>query len=615
MKRAQNIWASLGITFCAVAITLSLQTAGAFHLLSLKAYDLFTVGKTVLAPEPFRGPISLIAIDDATLEVPPFTIPLSSWHTNFSVVMEGLAMGNASVIGMDFLLPEKIFDREAEEFHQFSRKWLRMLAGIREREQRVIFNYIQFQDRALVPAFPYRIAMGPENLALANLRTDSDDFVRHHKLWYEDARGNRVQTFAWAIAKRFDPDLAKARLPLGPELAISFLHPIPAFPTHPMYEVYQRAKAQDVEWLRERFDGRIVLIGATNSLDKDFVATPMNFLATTQRRNMPGVEVHAHILNTLLSRKSQSQLSTAAQGGLFAALALLTAMGVLLTSRMVMFGAMPLLLAAAVGGAFILFTRGVELPTVPMLAAMFLAGAMAILWREYGMEREKKQLRKLFQRYLPPHVVDKLAATQDAEFFKGERRELCILISDVRGFTTWSKEQEPQVVVARLNEYFDAMTQIIQQHGGVVDKFLGDGILAFFGIVDQEDSPSLSAGKAALEMLTKLDELNAHWAAEGEPVFRIGIGMHTGPVMVGNIGSRHKSEFTVIGDPVNVASRLESMTKQLGCPILVTKAFYDDVKSRMLLDDKGEVAIRGHSTMHAYALVGVSPGSEKGMEL
>ncbi len=609
MKKVRSHLTCAGIACGVTLFILLLEMFGTFYFLKLKAYDFFTVAKTVVAPVEYRAPISLIAIDDATLETEPFTIPLSSWHTMFDAVLNGMADANASVVGMDFLLPERLFDHVSPEFKGFSRKWLKPLADIRRKGLPAVFNYVQFKERVLLPALPYRFAIGRENLALANLRTDRDDFVRHHKLWYEGQDGSRVHTFAWAIAIRHDPTLEATRGTGSPDMAIDFLFPVPAFPTYPMHEVYARAKAGDMDWLREHFAGRIVLIGATNALDKDFIATPMNFLATGEKRKMPGVEVHAQIINTLLSGVTHHELPTYGKIALYLLLGFAAAAGVIFANRQVMFGLEPLLMAVFLGISLWLFTHNIELPVVKGVGAIILGGAVALLWREYGMEREKKLQRKLFQRYLPSHVVDKLMEMGDAEFFKGERRELCILFSDIRGFTTWSKDQPPQEVVGRLNEYFEAMTQVVQHHGGVVDKFLGDGLLAFFGIVKNDESPSLSGGKAALEMQDVLESLNAAWALKGEHLFKIGVGMHTGPVMVGNIGSQSKSEFTVIGDPVNVASRLESMTKQLGCPILVTEAFYDDVKSSMVFEDQGEVAVRGHSTMHAYALVSLAPAA------
>ncbi|MDY6852703.1 MAG: adenylate/guanylate cyclase domain-containing protein, partial [Thermodesulfobacteriota bacterium] len=159
--------------------------------------------------------------------------------------------------------------------------------------------------------------------------------------------------------------------------------------------------------------------------------------------------------------------------------------------------------------------------------------------------------------------------------------------------------------VGRLNEYFEAMSAVIVSEGGVVDKFLGDGIMAFFGAFDEEPPPSLAGARAALKMLADLERLNAGWEARGEETFRIGVGMHTGMVKIGNIGSHNKMEYTVIGDAVNLASRLQDKTKSLGEPIVMSEETYHDLTGVAMAEDKGFLDIKGRAQSRVYALKGL----------
>jgi adenylate cyclase len=241
-------------------------------------------------------------------------------------------------------------------------------------------------------------------------------------------------------------------------------------------------------------------------------------------------------------------------------------------------------------------------------------GSFAILLSYFGalwchffiVNREKRKLRNLFQRYLPPVIIQQLLSLEDTDFFAGQEKQLCILFSDIRSFTTYSEKKTPAQVVARLNEYFDAMADVVTAYGGIVDKFIGDGLLAFFGIVKPQENPSISGAHCAWEMLAKLEALNTLWTDRGEDPFRIGIGLHTGRVMVGNIGSKIKTEFTVIGDAVNLASRLEGMTKELNAAILLSETVYQDIKNLFDVSAKGMVTLKGRSPEKAYELIGLA---------
>ena len=203
--------------------------------------------------------------------------------------------------------------------------------------------------------------------------------------------------------------------------------------------------------------------------------------------------------------------------------------------------------------------------------------------------REKQRIRDVLGKVVDPLVADRLLAAKGVDL-GGTRSELAILMSDVRGFTSRSESIEPEHLVGDLNTYFTRMVQVVQEGGGVVDKFIGDGLLAVFGLDDPSGACD-AAVRAALQMQEALAEINPSLRSP----MRIGVGVHRGPVISGLVGSPERLEFTVIGDAVNTASRLESLTKQVDAPVVVSATVYDDIAPELqaLFRDLGEHPLKG----------------------
>lgn len=234
-----------------------------------------------------------------------------------------------------------------------------------------------------------------------------------------------------------------------------------------------------------------------------------------------------------------------------------------------------------------------------------------MIGRMIEKERERAYLDRLFGQYVSPEVRDRLMSS---EAVHGETRDVTVLFCDIRSFTTLCEGQAPATVVDHLNQYLDEMVACIHAEGGVVDKFIGDAIMATFGGLTPLTSPCEAAVKAALRMQQELAILRSEWTLRRLPLLQSGIGIHHGPVLLGPVGSEQRREFTVIGDVVNTASRLEALTKEHDRPIVISEAVFsrlsDEMKRRF--GGLGTVQIKGRS--ETVGFFGISPQACYGNE-
>jgi adenylate cyclase len=194
-------------------------------------------------------------------------------------------------------------------------------------------------------------------------------------------------------------------------------------------------------------------------------------------------------------------------------------------------------------------------------------------------QHKEQKIRNIFQKYVPKAVIDQFFASPE-QMLVGEDRVLALLFSDIRGFTTISEQMRPDEVVDSLNAYFSLMVDIIMRNRGVVDKYMGDAIMAFYGAPERTRYEASEAVQSALEMLETLKDFNKWQTDKGRPEFRIGIGINYGVVTVGNIGSEKKMDYTVIGDMVNLGSRLEGLTKVYQQPLIISESVASKVKEQ-----------------------------------
>jgi adenylate cyclase len=327
--------------------------------------------------------------------------------------------------------------------------------------------------------------------------------------------------------------------------------------------------------------GKVVVVGATAPVLKDVFTT-----STASEDLMAGPEVQAAAIQTVLDDFPLRGAPGWLDGLLIAALGLAGALG---TARLRPLRGAAFGLAAAalfLVGAQLAFGAGLIVSVLYPLAALVLGvvGALAVSVAVGAFERER--VRDMFARFVPEAVVDDVLARLDDDLrLGGERRVVTVLFSDIRGFTTYSEDRSPEEVIEVLNRYLTVMSDVILDHGGTLIAYMGDGIMATFGAPTEQVDHADRALAAAQEMAgPALEEVNAWLRARGGANFTIGIGLNSGPVMAGNVGSERRMEYTTIGDTTNTASRLESMTKGSEHTIFLA----DSVRS-MLTRDRGDL--------------------------
>jgi len=334
--------------------------------------------------------------------------------------------------------------------------------------------------------------------------------------------------------------------------------------------------------------GKIALVGTTAPGLEDLRAAPVN-------ASFPGVEVHANLIAGILD----GELKQKPQYAMGAEVLFLAAIGIALAVLLPQLSALWASVAAVAGAALFVgvnfaFWQGGQV--LPLAGLVLMVAALYTMNMAYGYfveSRSRRQLAGRFGEYVPPELVDWMSRDPERYSMMPRSAELTILFCDVRGFTSISESLKPEALREYINEYLTTMSEIIRsRHRGTLDKYIGDAIMAFWGAPVDNPDHARSALAAALDMLHACDELNARFKARGWPQLKIGIGVNSGTVRVGDMGSRIRRAYTAMGDAVNVASRLEGLTKAYGVGILVGEATRERVKG-MTFREVDRVRVKG----------------------
>ncbi len=353
----------------------------------------------------------------------------------------------------------------------------------------------------------------------------------------------------------------------------------------------------------ERLRDRIVLVGSTAAGAADVWATPLDPL-------LPGVEIHANFIENILDggfirrglRENMVDLGFIVLCSLGAGVLLSVVRPARATAILIIGLGLYLWLS------YYLFARHriwivAFLPT----ATLTVNYAGIVSYRFFFEEREKKKIRGAFQQYLPPGLIKELLEHPELLRLGGEEKELTAMFSDIREFTSLSEGLTPSALVELLNQYFSAMTDVIFKHWGTLDKYIGDAIMAYWGAPYPQTDHAERACYAGLGMLQALNALQSRRTAEGRPPINIGVGINTGPMLVGNMGSSRRFNFTIMGDNVNLASRLEGLNKEFHTRLIISESTYQATRGKFVARELDLIRVKGKmKPVKIYELLGRS---------
>jgi adenylate cyclase len=594
--------AALLLWLAGLVVALAISLGGAGRPIDLLCWDLLHQWSGERWP---AERVAIVAVDEASLNAYPDT-PVMFWTPIFARAAANARAAGARVVAFDFLFSISAERWLASEGVTDS-EWVRTYESHFRQQlasgEVILAAALGDQGDLLLPTTEFLFALPDYNLAgligLANLHTDPDGAVRRFSAIYGDGGDGYTPNLSLAaLAVRAAG--GEVNGPVAPESEwISWLGPPGTVPRLPIATVAAEgfAKTPAAALLRDR----IVLVGVEYAGFKDSHPTPWTrSLFSLAQHEMPGVEIHAQIAEGLLQGRVTSEWPLTAQFALSATLLLPFAWWVVRRPPLAAFALALLWLSLPPIAAALLFQQQTLFSPSAGVAAILAMITLATVARLSHVGRERMRITRLFSHYLSPKLVERMAASGRMPELGGESVEATVLFSDIRGFTTLSEQLPATEVVALLNRYFDRACDVIDRHEGSIDKFIGDAIMVEFGAPVDNCHHASNALAAALELVDVAAGMR-EWLASRYPdkelqPFRIGVGIHTGELVFGNIGSRRRMEFTAIGDAVNLASRLEGMSKTIGCEIVVSEATWQQADhERFQFGEPHEVQARGRS--------------------
>jgi adenylate cyclase len=573
------------ISGCA-AILFSLTNIG--ELAELKGYDLLHLLKRT---EKSPVDIVIIAIDEPSFAKTGLQWP---WPRSLHArLVDVLKQEGASVIGFDVIFSGYSNTDEDADFGQSLKKAGNVcLASDVELIQRQ--RYAQEMVTEPIPILKENSFQG-----IVAIQMDRDAVVRK----FYPVKEHEI-LFAKQVARLH----SKKEFDIKDNTYIFYTGPPDSFTTVSYYQ----ALDPSVYLPPHFFSGKIVLIGKISKnvtkLDKqrsDVFATP--FLFSSGSRLMSGVEIQANMVFDFLHGTFITRMNRVASGVL---LLIIGIAGSFLQIRWkpVLSGILTILLfGIAIAVSYYVFhAYRIWTPTgtiaVPLALAYTVHGIHAFI----QTEKMRRKIKRVFSHAVSPAVLETVLKNPEKLKLGGVRAEVTILFSDIAGFTRISEKLQPEEVGHLINRYFDEMTRIVLQYRGTIDKFIGDAVMAFWGAPLPDEEQSLNACRAAIAMQVRMTSLRAEIKREGLPEITTGIGVHTGPVIAGNMGSSELFSYTVMGDTVNVASRLESANKELGTSVLISKPVFEKAGPHIYARSLGKIPFAGKTDgIEVFELLGL----------
>ena len=539
-------------------------------------------------PRPLPDDVVLIGINSDTETAYPE--PIALWHRHLAAMLHALAKAKPRAVGVDIVPPERSFDGIMPGID------LAMMRGMIDLKRVAPIVYVQTVSARgeLVPVQPnFRGILGPANLGVDQQLSDPDGVSRYFSERRILGAGGVARTFAGQLLHHLGQPAGEGYIDYSVGAALQYI---------PMHAMVGWSEQQ----LARAFAGKVVLVGWATR-ERDRWPLPARLLAVdpdgaegASAYNQPGVLVHLQVLRSHFA------------GGLLRPLPLPLALVLATIAALVVFlrPSAAVVLSLALGAPLALLALGlasivafkVVLPLALPVAALWTALIVRGVFDAVEAVVERVRLQQSFAGQVSPAVLQEMLGGGLTPGVSGQLAEVCVLFSDVRDFTTLSEKMPPEVITTVLQRYFDRMVHAVHRFDGTVDKFIGDGMMVLFGAPRQSADPCGDAVQCALAMMSQLDALNVEFAREGLPTLVIGIGINYGTVTVGNIGSSERHNYSAIGDAVNVAARVEGLTKDLGRKIVITEAVVSRIGERFHFDPLGTHNVKGHSPVRVWGI-------------
>jgi CHASE2 domain-containing sensor protein len=613
---------TIGISGVVVIVVALMRQTTAFQDLNLWTYDFLVNHVGANAPSSH---VVIVDFDDATFErIQRFPIP----RNQVAEVIERVGAAKPSIIGLDFLLSEPRTPAEDQA----------MQAALTNAGNVIVVSqwgagglpsvlpmpqFCQPETGSGASGFCTEGTPGAMGFAFINLPVDSDGFIRRMMLFSADA--HPAASFPLSIAQQYSGEAIRPAGPDGAQFAGHFLPYaerqlktvlIGGWSANPAPSL-SASELLDGKIPNSVFAKKIVLIGQSSDAARDREFTPVFRRQTRSgiRLRLSGTQIHATAIETLLSGNAIRPTSTKALfiiGFLLACLA--TWILLQFAPRYSLLTICLLLIGCYVVAQTLFQFQHRWLQFLTMQACVTLAVPFTLTY-QFVRERflrsaalqEREQVMGLFSRYVAPEVANEIWKRRNEVVLAGEERVATVLFSDIRSFTAVTAGKPSKTVLAWLNQYLTAMDQVITEEGGFLNKFIGDGLMVLFGVPlshgTEEDAAR--ALRTAIRMNWKVQELNHLQAHDPDYLpLKIGVGIHTGPLTCGNVGSQNRLEYSVIGETVNLASRLESLTKDFRTEIVISEATYQHVAGHFPgLRDLGPAHVRGfEEKIRLYAI-------------
>lgn len=564
---------SLLAALLAVVLVAALSLGRAWDSVEAKVFDLFT---TLSAPRASALPLVILAIDEPTFQELKLQWPFP--RRLHARLLERLHADGAAAVGFDvvFAEPSNAVDDDA-----FARAIARNGPVVLASTQEALDN-ANASVWTLVTPLDSLLAAGAQAGDIT-VRPDDDYVVRR--------QAPAPDSFSALLA----PHVAGAKPAPRPAQLIGYLGPRGTFDTRSYYQALEPGLLPP-----GFFKGKVVLVGRSirsaveiQRSQADLFNSPFA-AAHSGDRLFPGVEIQATLLANRVQGGGLDPLHPAWSLGLVAALGTLLA----LAGRRLHPGVSAAIAAGAVAGvaalSYLLFTAArLWLPPVFPMAALTAAYGAAGLVGYLQVRQRATRIRGMFSQYVPPTVVARLVEQPQLMRLGGEAREVTLMFTDLANFTTLSEMLSAEQTVEVLTAYFNTMTPIIHRHGGTVDKFIGDAVMAFWGAPLDDARHAEHATRAAIEMQAAMQELVRGLVARGLPPIGMRVGLHSGRAVVGNVGSDTRFSYTAIGDAVNLAARLEGANKAFGTGILLSDATARQLPGDLPMRPLDDVIVKG----------------------